>query len=292
MAKKSGLGRGLSNLIPGTPDDDSSSSSSSGESRQYREIAIEDIVPNPKQPRKVFDEAELQELSATFKTVGLIEPIVVRFNEEKYEIISGERRWRAARIAGFKKIPAILKAVSDIESLEMALIENIQRQELTAVEEARAYEQWMQESGQKATELSARIGKDRATITNLVRLLKLPEEILDLVDRRLMSGGQARPLLGIADKNAMMRLARRIVQENWSARKVEDEVARLGEVTSAKKAPRKKDANLKQLEEKLRKQLTARVQVQHNKSGSGKITLHYGSLDDLDRLLASIGVQK
>lgn len=283
MAKKA-LGRGLSNLIPGK-------SSASSENRvldnNFRELGLLEIQPDPNQPRKYFDEAELNKLAITLKSVGMIEPVVVRPIENGYQLISGERRWRAAALAGLKKIPAILKQVNDTRAMEMAIIENIQREDLNPVEEARAYVEWMELSGLKANDIAKKVGKDRSTVTNLIRLLKLPSEIHNLIEKKMMNPGQARPLIGIADKNKLHKLSLKIVKENWTARKVEEEVSKIqvGSVSPVKSV-KKKDTNIKNLEDKLRRKFTTKINIQHKPTGSGSVSFNYASLDDLDRILA------
>lgn len=289
MAKKSGLGRGLSNLLPGAGDAPAKVDSNP----EYQIIPLKDIDPNPDQPRKNFRENELQELAKSLQSVGMIEPVLVKVNGERYTIIAGERRWRAASIAGFKKIPVIVKQLSDLQALELALIENIQREDLTAIEEARAYDQLMQISGDKAADLARKLGKDRATITNLVRLLKLPDEVLELIENRKITAGQARPLLSLGDKRMMLKIANRIVSEGMTARKVEEEVGRLTENAGTPKsttAP-KKDANTRNIEERIRARFTAKVDINHKKTGAGKISINYSSLDELDRILELMGVK-
>lgn len=295
MAKKA-LGRGLSNLLPGAASGDKTIVR---DNPNYQEIALNEIKPNPNQPRKQFDPQDLNELAATLHSVGLIEPVVVRrlSDGSGYQLISGERRWRAARLAGFKKLPAVIKQVNDIQALEMGIIENIQREELSPIEEARAYDYWMQQTGQKASDIANRVGKDRTTITNLLRLLKLPEEALNLVDKGMLTPGQARPLLGVGDRKMLARLSARIVREGWSSRRVEDEVARLTSGTrsnstgSGKNTGGRRDPNIANLEKKIRTRLSAKVQVAHKKNGAGSITIHYNNLDELDRLLEVMKVK-
>ncbi|HBS04500.1 MAG TPA: chromosome partitioning protein ParB [Leptospiraceae bacterium] len=291
MAKKSGLGRGLSNLIPGASG--TSAPAATEGHPDYQELAIDQVAPNPDQPRKRFREQEIEELAATLLSVGLIEPIVVRRKENGYEIISGERRWRAARQAGFRKIPAVVKQVNEGQALEMAIIENIQREDLTVIEEARAYEALMGLSGAKAADVAKKVGKDRATITNLIRLLKLPEEVLELIEDRKLSGGAARPLLTLGDRKTVVKLANKIVAEGWSARKVEEEVARMMEPSTggSRSSGNQKDASTRKLEERLRARFTAKAEVKHKKNGSGQVTLHYANLDDLDRILEMLGIK-
>ncbi len=288
MAKRV-LGRGLSNLLPGE------SGIQIQTNPDYQELDINLVVPSPDQPRKIFNPDDIRELAQTLHTVGLIEPIVVRKAQDHYEIISGERRYRACKLAGFKKIPAVIKQVDDIRALEMGLIENIQREDLNPIEEARAYEVWMSRTGDKPSDLADRVGKDRTTITNLTRLLKLPEEIQKMIEKKLISAGQARPLLAIADRRVSVKLADRITRENWSARKVEDEVARLQNTADAPRTPAAraaaKDPNLKSVEAKLRTKLGAKISLSHKRNGAGKLTVFYGNLEDLDRILHAMGIK-
>lgn len=298
MAKKVGLGRGLSNLIPGA-DKAHGGGVQITTNPEYQELTILDIQPNPNQPRKRFNQAELDELAKTIMSVGIIEPIVVRKVGEKYQLISGERRWRACQLAGYKKIPAVVKQVDDVQALEMGIIENIQREELNPIEEARAYDYWMNQTGLKPSDLADRVGKDRSTITNLIRLLKLPEEVLQKIEEKKISAGAARPLLGIADRKMLAQLAEKIVAEGWTARRVEEEVARLTDPAQAEPGGKRRlaggeshDANIRNLEDKLRTRLMTRVQIQHKKDGSGKLVLGYANLDELDRILEILDKKK
>lgn len=286
MAKKV-LGRGLSNLLPGESPIQLQSNP------EYQELDLGAIIPSPAQPRKHFDPTDLQELAQTLHSVGLIEPIVVRPSGDRFEIISGERRFRACKLAGFKKIPAVVKQVDDLRALEMALIENIQREDLNPLEEARAYELWMERTGDKPSDLATKVGKDRTTITNLTRLLKLPPEVQKLLEDKKISAGQARPLLAIADRRQALKIAERIQRENWSARRVEEEVARLQEppARTTRTSGAARDPNLRSVEGKIRSKLGAKVEVSHKKTGAGKLTIYYGNLNDLDRILAAMGVK-
>ena len=287
VKQRKSLGRGLSNLLgdaAGLVDKLPQTHSA------YSEIAIEQIEANPNQPRKLFEEKELDELAETIKSMGLIEPVVLRsLGKEKYQLIAGERRLRAAQKAGFKKVPAVCKEVDDLKALEMGLIENIQREELNPIEEARAYERWMSVTNQKPDVLAKKVGKDRTTIRNLTRVLKLPEEVLELVEKKQLSIGQVRPLLNINNPRQLKQLSQKIVQMQWSSRKVEEEVGRLTESKLHRKPQRNRDPNLVHLEKQLRKTLSAKVQLEQKKDGSGKISIYYGNLKDLDRLLECIG---
>ncbi len=284
--KRKGLGKGLANLLP-----DLTTTESSENEFQY--IDVDRIEPNPEQPRKRFQQNELQELSETIKNVGVIEPIIVRKENEKYILISGERRWRATKLAGFKKIPAIIKNVDEIKSAELAIIENIQREDLTPIEEARAYERLIKLTNLNIKEIAERVGKDRSTISNLLRLLKLPEEIQQLVEEKKLTAGQARPLLSIADKKMMIHLANKIVQEGWNARRVEDEVAKITHPvsTTSKGESNDKDPSILEVEKKIRAKFTTKVDIIHKSNGSGKIILHYANLDEFDRIIELLGIK-
>ncbi len=291
MVKKTGLGRGLSNLIPGG--DKPAEGITIASNPDYQEIPLDLIDPDPKQPRKRFKQEELNELEETIKNVGLIEPIVVRKKGDRYQLISGERRFRACRQAGFRKIPAVIKQVNDLQALEMGIIENIQREELTAIEEAKAYDYWIQESGLKPADIATRVGKDRSTVTNLIRLLKLPDEVLNLIEEKKLSAGQARPLLALGERKSIITLANKIVNEGWNARRVEDEVNALQSGLTSAKTPKSKpvDPNIRALEEKIRTRFTTKIAVSHGSGGSGKIVLNYANLNELDRILELMGVK-
>ena len=236
------LGRGLSNLLPELGQE----KTILRDNPNYQEIALDCIVPNPKQPRKHFIQEDLEGLAKTLESVGVIEPVVLRPllldktdktsqspQKEQYQLIAGERRWRAAKLAGFKKIPAVLKQANELQALEIGIIENIQRKDLNPVEEARTYEYWMKVTQQKADILAKKVGKNRSTIKNLTRILKLPPATLELIEKKELSIGQARPLLGIGDRQELHKLALKICKEAWNARRVEEEVAQLTERQSS-----------------------------------------------------------
>jgi len=284
---RKGLGKGLSNLLPGS---DGKAAIEIKKHPEYQELSPAVIVPNPDQPRKRFSAGEIDELVKTLFSVGLIEPVVVRPMGDKFQLISGERRWMACKKAGFKSIPAIVKKVNDLQALEMGIIENIQREELTPMEEARAYDRLLAHD-LKPQDIAEKVGKDRSTVTNLLRLLKLPEEIQSLIDQKKLSAGQARPLIAIADRRLLLRLATRIVSEGWSARRVEDEVARLQTGSGVSKTAPRKDPNMASLEKKLQSRFSTRVEIAHRRSGSGKVSLRYANLEELDRMLALMGIK-
>ncbi|MFN3603700.1 MAG: ParB/RepB/Spo0J family partition protein [Leptonema sp. (in: bacteria)] len=287
--KKKALGKGLANLLP----DLASNEGLSNENLEYQYIDIEKIEFNPNQPRKRFHKQDLEELSETIKNVGVIEPIIVnKLDNSRYILISGERRLRAAKLAGFKKIPAIIKNLDMIRSVEITIIENIQRENLTPIEEARAYEQLMKLANLNVKQISEKIGKDRSTIANLLRLLRLPEEIKNLVEEKKLTVGQVRPLLSIADKKMMLSLAEKIYKENWSSRKVEEEVSKITDPNSKKnlKNLNFKDPSIIEIEKKIRTKFTTKTEIQHRTNGSGKIILHYANLDEFDRILEIMGI--
>ena len=289
MAKK--LGRGLSHLLPAAGD----TTSKTNLHPEYQEIPINEIHPAPDQVRKRFNNKEIESLAKTLHSVGLIEPIIVRKVKNNYQLVSGERRWRACKIAGFKKIPAIIKQLNDAQALEIGIIENIQREDLNPIEEARAYLSLTDLTGLKPSMLAEKVGKDRTTITNLIRLLKLPEEVIIFIENNKLTAGQARPLLSLGDKKVMHSIAKKIVAYGWTARRVEDEVSRLTDTRSRTKssgsAGKKRDPNIKSLEEKIRKRIMAKVQIEHNKKGGGKLSINYGNLSDLDRILSILGIK-
>lgn len=288
MEKKKPLGKGLANLLPNENYNEEFSKGNS----ELQYLEIDSIEPNPNQPRKKFDEKELEELAETIKNVGIIEPILVRIENNTPILISGERRLKAAKIAGFKKIPAIIKNIDAIRSTEIAIIENIQRENLTPIEEAKAYEELMKISNLNIKQLAERIGKERSTVSNLLRLLKLPDEIKKLVEEKKLTVGQVRPLLSIIDKKMMIQMAEKIYKENWNSRKVEEEVAKLTDPDSKKnkKKDNYKDPSIIEIEKKIRNKFTTKVDIQHNSNSSGKIIFYYANLDEFDRILEIMGI--
>lgn len=282
------LGRGLGNLISGSDKLESKDDSTP------KEIKISDIKPNPFQPRKTFSTDSLQELASTIQTHGVIQPIVVKKTEEGYTLVSGERRWRAAKLAGFQKIPVVIKNYSESEMMEIAIIENLQREDLNPIEEALAYQQLMEKSSLKMGELAQKLGKHRSTIANLVRLLSFPSPVLTLIKDGKLSEGQARPLLSLTDAKKQIDLAQKIVEEQWSARMVENFVS--GSPSSKKEKSdsktKAKDPSIIKIENKLRNKLSAKLDIQHDeKMGKGKIQIYYNNLTDMERILENLGVK-
>ncbi|MCB1192529.1 MAG: ParB/RepB/Spo0J family partition protein [Leptospiraceae bacterium] len=293
MNKQKALGRGLNNLIPINSKSESSTDDVQPENENYREIKVSDIKFNPSQPRKSISPESISELAETIKLHGVIQPVVVMKKNGHYELVSGERRVRACLQAGFQKVPAIIKKYSEEESLEVALIENIQREDLNPIEEAATYQILTEKLSLKITELAERVGKNRTTISNLIRLLQLPEPVQKLLKERKLSEGHARPLLSIGDKKKLESVANMIVEKSLSVREVEDYVAKLLDSDSeiASKA-RKVDPSIAQIETKIRNKFSVRVNVSHNqKTGKGKIILNYSSLEEMDKILENMDIQ-
>ena len=256
------------------------------------EIPVEDIFPNPHQPRREFNPQSLAELAASLRTTGLIQPVVVRAREEGgYQLIAGERRWRAAKLAGLTRLPAIVRHVDAFAQAQMALVENIQRENLNPLERAAAYRALIDQLGLTQAELAGRLGEDRSSIANHVRLLDLPEAVRLLVRDGKLSLGHAKLLGGVGDSVEQERLANLAVTQELSVRNLE----RLIQGTAVKptpSAPSAPSAYLSELEKSLTRQLGLRVFVREaRKKGHGKVIVQYNSLDEFDRLLSVLGVQ-
>lgn len=275
------LGRGLSALLG------EETAKSTGES--LLEIDLDLIKPNAEQPRTRFTESNLEELSQSIKANGVVQPIIVRRKGDEYEIVAGERRWRASQRAGLQKIPAVIKEVSDEKLLELALIENIQRQELNAIEEAKAYKKLIDAVGLTQEMVAGRVGKDRSFIANYLRLLKLPGDIQDLVSEEKLSVGHARALLTIDGQELQRKVAKNVIEMSLSVRETEKAAKRLakGEEENAEKSSvkPKNDPNVKAAETKLRRKFGTQVKIIPDGRGTGgKIELEYYSEADLDRI--------
>jgi ParB family chromosome partitioning protein len=277
---KRGLGRGLGALLSSTPDDEES----------LLEIAVDQVDPNPNQPRKAFDSNSLNELAASIKTSGVIQPIIVRRSGSRYQLIAGERRWRAARQAGLPRVPAIVREVTDAESLELALVENLLREDLNPMEEAEAYQKLLAQFDWTQEDLAQRVGKDRSSIANCLRLLRLPEPIqADLRGGRLTMG-HARSLLTLGTEAEQLRLRDEILAHSWSVRATEDTI-RAAEARTPKRAGRKpgrrRSVELAAVEESLQQSLQTRVRIIGNER-QGKIEIVYATPDELERLTARL----
>lgn len=273
------LGKGLSALI--TQD-------TVVNKENITELDIDLIVPNPDQPRTRFPEEALNELAQSITNNGIIQPIVVRQKNGDYEIVAGERRWRAAQKAGLKKVPVVIKEVSDEKLLELALIENIQRQELNAVEEAKAYRKLVDNIGLTQEMVAERVGKNRTVITTFLRLLKLPDEVLKLIEDEKISAGHGRALLMTDDSDAQKRIANMIAEMSLSVRETEKAVKRVkrgGQFVEKQKQKPKIDANTKAAETKLKRHLGTNVNIVPDGNGTGgKIQIEYYGETDLDRI--------
>jgi ParB family chromosome partitioning protein len=260
-----------------------------------RELPVGSVKPNPFQPRTRIDERELDDLVASMQASGLLQPVVVRPRDGGFELIAGERRWRAASRLGWSKIPAVVKDVDDQTLLTLALIENLQRDDLSPIDEAAGYQRLGAEFNLPQGEIARLVGRNRSTVANLLRLLQLPDEVRGLVHERKLSEGHARALLGLAEEEAMVTLARRAVEEGWSVREMEARVR--GDTVpspdaAAPEAPRRArpnartvTADVKRVEDALRKHLGTDVRVTTRRRGRGFLTLSYYSNDDLARLL-------
>jgi ParB family chromosome partitioning protein len=274
VSNKRGLGRGLSALIPNAAQDDVG---------DEHEIAVALIQPNPKQPRTDIDEDGIAELADSIKKVGLLQPIIVRPMGEGYQIIAGERRWRAARSAGLDKVPVRVLGVTDTESLEIALIENLQREDLNAIEEARGYRRLLTEHQMTQAELADKVSKSRSAITNALRLLDLPEEVQELVYNGSLSPGHARAVLSVPDEALRVKLAEKLVAEGLSVREAEN-LARLFAAGQTERAPRPQTPkSFKVVARKLRLVLGTGVRVKQA-ANKGKIEIEFHGEDDLERI--------
>ena len=277
MSKR--LGRGLDALI---------SSLNVNDDDKVVEIPLKDLRPNPYQPRKTFDEQSIDELAASIKEHGVIQPIIVRNALRGYEIIAGERRFRASQKIGLEKIPAVVRDFTDQQVMEIALIENVQREDLNAIEIASAYQQLVEKFSYTQEELALKVGKSRSHVANFMRLLQLPEEIKQNVSRGTLSMGHARAIAGVKDDKLKLELAKLTIKNEWSVRNLEEYIQRLDEAKTkrkpAKEKNKRKDPYIDRLEESLRDRYRTTVYIKHQ-NNRGKIEFLYYSNDDLERLL-------
>lgn len=289
MTRRSGLGRGLHSLIPGETAEGGAGAES------LRELAIDAIEPNRYQPREHFDEERLNDLAASIREIGVLQPILVRATEDadRFELIAGERRWRAARRAGLTTVPAIVREVEDLHALEQALVENLHRQDLNALEEAAAYQQLMEDFGLTQEQVAQRVGRSRSSVANILRLLQLPPSVQRLIGEDRLSAGHAKALVGVRDRVAQERLAQRAVQDGLTVRQVEELARALtaeppaGPTGGGGPAPKARsstrDAGVLELEELLSEQLSTRVRVELGQR-HGKVIIEFADLDDLERI--------
>lgn len=299
MARKGGLGRGLTALIPTTAEGDTEPAGSG-----LQELPIGSVHPNPLQPRRMFDEETLEGLTDSVRELGVLQPVLVRAKDDGYELIAGERRWRAAKRAGLPTIPAVVRVTDDVSSLEQALVENLHRQDLNALEEAAAYQQLIDDFGLTQDQVATRVGKSRSAVANQLRLFQLPPAVQKLVGEGLLSAGHAKALLGHPDRSYQEMLARRAVSESLSVREVErmvkerldleaglgsnedtDDASAEPDDTSAAPGPERKlrPPGLLELEELLATRLDTRVSIAMT-AKRGKVTIEFANLEDLERI--------
>jgi len=277
--RKAGLGRGLEALIPTEPDQ--------GDHPTYVEIPVDGIRPNPDQPRSRFDETTLSELAASITEVGVLQPVVVTRGEDgNHYLVAGERRWRAAQKAGLSTIPAVVRGSSGHSSLIEALIENVQRQDLTPLEEAHAYKQLLEDTGMNQEQVAERVGKSRPAVSNTLRLLQLPGAVQSMIDSGALSAGHARALLGLEDEKYAVHLAERASAEGWSVRQVEDAVRERREMEEpplATSVRQIRPVEIIELEKRLSDRLGSKVKINY-RNAKGKVEIRFGSIEDLERI--------
>lgn len=280
MARKGGLGRGLDALIPG---DDSQAQAG------VAQIPIGSIQPNPRQPRREMPQAELEELAASIREHGIIQPLIVTREglSDRYTLIAGERRLRAAAMAGLTAVPAIIRDASELQRLELALIENIQRENLSPLEAAEAYQALADEFGLSHDEIASQVGKSRVAVTNTIRLLKLPDDVLQALEEGQISEGHARALLALPTSQAQSAALQTILKHNFTVRQTEELTRKMsGEKPQPPQKPAK-PSEVRDLEERMRSRLGTKVSIQHSKHG-GSILIHYYSQEELEALVEQI----
>ena len=277
--RKPGLGRGLDALIP--------SQTNSGDHTRYLEIPVDDIKPNPEQPRSRFDDGSLDELAVSIKEVGVLQPVVVMCDPQgQHFLIAGERRWRAARRAGLSTIPAVVRGTTGETTLVEALVENVQRQDLTPLEEAHTYRQLLENTGMNQEEIAARVGKSRSAISNTLRLLQLPGPVQSMIDNGSLSAGHARALLGLEDAKYAIYLAEKAADEGWSVRQVEDAVRdrkAMEKPPASTRITQVRPVEIIELEKRLSDHLGSRVKIDY-RNKKGKVQIRFSSLEDLERI--------
>jgi ParB family transcriptional regulator, chromosome partitioning protein len=290
--RRKALGKGLHSLLPtrpvaavaNNPHQDPIPVDSSSEGNLQR-LPIEQVTPNPNQPRRDFDAAALSELTQSIEREGIIQPIIVRKTAEReFQIIAGERRWRAAKAAGLAEVPVIVRTADDQQALELAIVENIQREDLNPIELAIAFQRMAAELGLSHDQIGDKTGKERTTITNSVRLLQLPVELQAMIAAKQLSSGHARALLKFEDKQMQWDIARRCVAEGWSVRQIEEFTRPKGVAAKAKKQEGPTDPNVKFALTELERGLSTKVRIIENRGGKGKIEIEYYSPDDLSRI--------
>ena len=270
------LGRGLGALL--------SSDSTIDLGAEPSEVDLDSIVPGPMQPRTHFDEAALESLAESIRSHGIVQPLLVRRKGDRYELVAGERRWRAAKLAGITRVPVVVKEVPDESLLEIALIENIQRENLNPIEEAQAYRKLIDTVGLTQESLASRVGRDRSYITNYLRLLKLTDDVQQLVKEGRLSTGHARALLALNHPDLQRRIARQVIDGGLSVRVTEQLVQKASEEKPARRPPLPIDPNIKAAETKLRRALGTQVKILQAADGKGKLEISFFNTRDLDRI--------
>ncbi len=283
LEKKARIGKGLDALIPGSVKENTPPAKLEGD---VVKVKISKVEPNRDQPRKHFDEDALHDLAESIKQVGLLQPILVQDRKDYYEIVAGERRWRASNIAGLKEVPVIIKNFTEQEIVEIALIENIQRENLNPIEEAQAYKRLLTEFNLKQDEVAERVSKSRTAVTNSIRLLKLCDEVQQMVIDDMITTGHARALLAIEDAEQQYILAQKVFDEKLSVRDIEKLVKNLGKTKTKKEEKNKQlDAIYQQMEEVLKEKFSTKVMITGKENGAGKIEIEFFSHEELDRLI-------
>ena len=295
MAAARGLGKGLDALIPSGMNEKSVSNKEKEKKNASSEktggetlVNITKVEPNREQPRKNFDEDALEELAESIKQFGLLQPILVQDRKTYYEIIAGERRWRAAKKAGLKEVPVIIKNLTEQEIVEISLIENIQREDLNPIEEAQAYKRLLTEFNLKQDEVAERVAKSRTAVTNSMRLLKLCDDVQQMIIDGMISTGHARALIPIEDAEQQYQIAQRIFDEKLSVRDVEKLIKNIGKPSKIKKAiltDKSLEAVYQDIEENLKQKLSTKVSITSKGNGAGKIEIEFYSHDDLEKLM-------
>jgi len=291
-----GLGKGLDSLIPVGNSDSKGKKLAVNSTQAIIEkgpvtiVKITTVEPNREQPRKNFDEAALNELADSIKQFGLLEPLIVQDRKDHYEIIAGERRWRASKIAGLKEVPVIIKNLTEQEIVEISLIENIQREDLNPIEEALAYKRLLTEFDLKQEEVAERVSKSRSTITNSMRLLKLPEVVQQMVIEAKLSTGHARALITLEDEVKQTEIAQKVVDEKLSVRDIEKLIKTIGKPDKKKKDKKNQEQSFvyDNIAEQLKEVLGTKVSVSAKDDGSGKIEIEFFSSEELDRIFELI----
>ena len=300
--KRNGLGKGLDSLIPNKSSKAPSSDEKQTPNTEKAEestgtgeilVKINEVEPNRDQPRKDFDEEELQELAESIKNYGVLQPLLVQKKGTSYELIAGERRWRAAKLAGLREVPVVLREYNKQQAMEIALIENVQRSDLNPIEEAQAYQQLVKEFHLTQEEIAVRVSKNRATITNAMRLLKLDSQIQDLLIKGMISSGHARALLSLEDGQLQKKAAQEILDRGLSVRETEKLVKKMGKDLSPKeeKAEKRDDALtliFRELEERMKSIMGTKVSIHNKDKNKGRIEIEYYSEAELERIVEMI----